>query len=137
VQDQFWKENISKFEEKDFQVCAMHMAAFCTGFLSCRPCLDGRKHGTPACGLFAARRGWPHRPAAFPLLQVLRVLLKLLETSREPKTLAVGCHDLGSFITHYPAGKGLVTGAPTSAPAYSWAPMSQAASRAPGCATQT
>lgn len=44
-------------------------------------------------------------------LQVLRVLLKLLETSREPKTLAVGCHDLGSFITHYPAGKGLVTGA--------------------------
>jgi hypothetical protein len=45
-------------------------------------------------------------------LQVLRVLLKLLETSRDAKTLAVGCHDLGCFITHYPAGKGLVTGAP-------------------------
>jgi V-ATPase subunit H len=43
--------------------------------------------------------------------QVLRVLLKLLETSRDAKTLAVGCHDLGCFITHYPAGKGLVTGA--------------------------
>ena len=42
--------------------------------------------------------------------QVLRVLLKLLETSRDAKTLAVGCHDLGCFITHYPAGKGLVTG---------------------------
>lgn len=39
------------------------------------------------------------------------MLLKLLETEREAKTLAVGCHDLGCFITHYPAGKGLVTGA--------------------------
>lgn len=42
---------------------------------------------------------------------MLRVLLKLLETGREPKTLAVGCYDLGQFITHYPAGKGIVTGA--------------------------
>lgn len=49
-------------------------------------------------------------------LQVLRVLLKLLETSRDAKTLAVGCHDLGAFITHYPAGKGLVTGAWLLAP---------------------
>ena len=43
--------------------------------------------------------------------QMLRVLLKLLESSREPRTLAVACHDLGQFITFYPAGKSIVTGA--------------------------
>ena len=57
---QFWKENVEKFEEKDFQI--------------------------------------------------LRVLLKLLEASRETRTLAVGCHDLGMFITHHPHGRSIVTG---------------------------
>lgn len=57
---QFWKENVEKFEEKDFQI--------------------------------------------------LRVLLKLLEASRETRTLAVGCHDLGMFITSHPHGRSIVTG---------------------------
>ena len=57
---QFWKENVEKFEEKDFQI--------------------------------------------------LRVLLKLLEASRETRTLAVGCHDLGKFITNHPHGRSIVTG---------------------------
>ena len=57
---QFWKENVEKFEEKDFQI--------------------------------------------------LRVLLKLLEASRETRTLAVGCHDLGMFITTHPHGRSIVTG---------------------------
>ncbi|KAL3157490.1 hypothetical protein ABBQ32_011954 [Trebouxia sp. C0010 RCD-2024] len=56
---QFWKENVEKFEEKDFQI--------------------------------------------------LRVLLKLLEASRETRTLAVGCHDLGMFITSHPHGRSIVT----------------------------
>lgn len=56
---QFWKENVEKFEEKDFQI--------------------------------------------------LRVLLKLLEASRETRTLAVGCHDLGMFITNHPHGRSIVT----------------------------
>ena len=43
--------------------------------------------------------------------QLLRVLIKLLEASREPRTLAVACHDLGEFATHYPAGRFLVRGA--------------------------
>lgn len=64
LQEQFWRENVGQFEERDFQV--------------------------------------------------LRVLLKLLESSREPRTLAVACHDLGQFITYYPAGKGVVTGAASS-----------------------
>jgi hypothetical protein len=34
--------------------------------------------------------------------------IKLLEASREPRTLAVACHDLGEFATHYPAGRFLV-----------------------------
>lgn len=57
--DVFWRENVDKFEEKDFQV--------------------------------------------------LRVLLKLIEASREVKTLAVGCHDLGMFILHHPQGRYIVT----------------------------
>lgn len=57
---QFWKENVEKFEEKDFQI--------------------------------------------------LRVLLKLLEASRETRTLAVGCHDLGKFIINHPHGRSIVTG---------------------------
>ena len=57
---QFWKENVEKFEEKDFQI--------------------------------------------------LRVLLKLLEASRETRTLAVGCHDLDMFITNHPHGRSIVTG---------------------------
>ena len=60
LQEQFWRENVGHFEEKDFQI--------------------------------------------------LRVLVKLLEAGREPRTLAVACHDLGHFITYYPGGKGIVTG---------------------------
>ncbi|KAK9811416.1 hypothetical protein WJX72_003647 [[Myrmecia] bisecta] len=56
--EQFWRENIDKFEDKDFQI--------------------------------------------------LRVLLKLLEASREVRTLAVGCHDLGNFIAYHPHGRQIV-----------------------------
>ncbi|GFR39893.1 hypothetical protein Agub_g398 [Astrephomene gubernaculifera] len=56
--DLFWRENVDKFEERDFQV--------------------------------------------------LRVLLKIIETSRDVKTLAVGCHDLGQFIIHHPQGRYIV-----------------------------
>lgn len=55
----FWRQNIDKFEDKDFQI--------------------------------------------------LRVLLKLIEASREMRTLAVGCHDLGQFITYHPQGRYIVT----------------------------
>ncbi len=48
--------------------------------------------------------------------QILRVLVKLLEAGREPRTLAVACHDLGQFITYYPGGKGVVTGGARRAP---------------------
>lgn len=40
--------------------------------------------------------------------RLLRMLVKLLEASQEPRTLAVACHDLGEFATHYPAGRFLV-----------------------------
>jgi V-type H+-transporting ATPase subunit H len=43
-------------------------------------------------------------------MQVLRVLLKLLETSRESRTLAVGASDLGNFISAHPHGRSIVTG---------------------------
>ncbi|MEW5299224.1 MAG: hypothetical protein WDW36_002259 [Sanguina aurantia] len=54
----FWKANIDKFEEKDFQI--------------------------------------------------LRVLLKLIEASREFRTQAVGCFDLGQFIQYHPQGRYIV-----------------------------
>lgn len=36
--------------------------------------------------------------------QLLRVLLKLLETSRDSTTLAVGCQDLAQFVSHISHG---------------------------------
>ena len=36
--------------------------------------------------------------------QLLRVLLKLLETSRDSATLAVGCNDLAQFVAHIAHG---------------------------------
>ena len=49
-----------------------------------------------------------HEPLCW--VQVLRVLLKLLETSRESRTLAVGASDLGNFISAHPHGRSIVTG---------------------------
>jgi len=40
--------------------------------------------------------------------QILRVLLKLMEVSKEPRTLAVSCHDLGQFMQHHSSGKHIV-----------------------------
>ncbi|KAK3269306.1 hypothetical protein CYMTET_22246, partial [Cymbomonas tetramitiformis] len=54
----FWRENVTKFEEKD--------------------------------------------------CKVLRVLLKLLEVSRDSRTLAVACHDVGQFMQHHSHGKFIV-----------------------------
>ncbi|KAL5707569.1 hypothetical protein ACHQM5_018459 [Ranunculus cassubicifolius] len=55
----FWRENISNFEENDFQI--------------------------------------------------LRVLVTILETSSDPRSLAVSCFDLSQFIQYHPAGRIIVT----------------------------
>ncbi len=36
--------------------------------------------------------------------QLLRVLMKLIETSRDTTTLAVACHDLAQIVAYYPHG---------------------------------
>lgn len=41
--------------------------------------------------------------------QLLRVLLKLLETSRDSTTLAVGCQDVAQFVSHISHGRGIVS----------------------------
>ncbi|KAI5648963.1 hypothetical protein M9H77_34968 [Catharanthus roseus] len=41
--------------------------------------------------------------------QILRVLLTILETSTDPRTLAVACFDLSQFIQIHPAGRVIVT----------------------------
>jgi V-type H+-transporting ATPase subunit H len=55
----FWRENVTSFEENDFQI--------------------------------------------------LRVLLTILDTSSDPRTLAVACYDLSQFIQIHPAGRIIVT----------------------------
>lgn len=42
--------------------------------------------------------------------QVLRLLLKLVDSSPEARTVAVGCSDLGMFITHHAQGRYIVNG---------------------------
>ncbi|KAG1680806.1 hypothetical protein FOA52_008139 [Chlamydomonas sp. UWO 241] len=56
--DVFWKENVEKFEDKDYAI--------------------------------------------------LRTLLKLVESSREPRTVAVGCSDIGHFVSVHPQGRYIV-----------------------------
>ncbi|GAV65499.1 V-ATPase_H_N domain-containing protein/V-ATPase_H_C domain-containing protein, partial [Cephalotus follicularis] len=41
--------------------------------------------------------------------QILRVLITILDTSNDPRTLAVACFDLSQFIQHHPAGRIIVT----------------------------
>ncbi|KAK9283842.1 hypothetical protein L1049_012096 [Liquidambar formosana] len=55
----FWRENITHFEENDFQI--------------------------------------------------LRVLITILDTSNDPRALAVACFDLSQFIVYHPAGRVIVT----------------------------
>lgn len=55
----FWRDNISNFEENDFQI--------------------------------------------------LRVLITILDTSSDPRALAVACFDLSQFIQYHPAGRVIVT----------------------------
>ncbi|KAL2249190.1 V-type proton ATPase subunit H-like [Sesamum indicum] len=55
----FWRENITNFEEHDFQI--------------------------------------------------LRVLITILDTASDPRTLAVACYDISQFIQYHPAGRIIVT----------------------------
>uniref|UniRef100_A0A2C9VCK6 V-type proton ATPase subunit H n=1 Tax=Manihot esculenta TaxID=3983 RepID=A0A2C9VCK6_MANES len=41
--------------------------------------------------------------------QILRVLITILDTSNDPRALAVACFDLSQFIQHHPAGRIIVT----------------------------
>jgi len=70
------------------------------------PCVVAAACGR--CGRLLPRCAYSCRHGA----QVLRVLLKLLETSRESRTLAVAASDLGRFIAAHPHGRNIVAGAP-------------------------
>jgi V-type H+-transporting ATPase subunit H len=41
-------------------------------------------------------------------VQVLRILITILDNSRDTKTLAVACHDIAQFIQVHPAGRGII-----------------------------
>ncbi|XP_072029376.1 V-type proton ATPase subunit H-like [Amphiura filiformis] len=40
--------------------------------------------------------------------ELLKILTKLLETSRDPLVLCVSAHDIGEYVRHYPRGKNIV-----------------------------
>jgi V-type H+-transporting ATPase subunit H len=40
--------------------------------------------------------------------ELLKILIKLLETSKDPLILSVAVHDLGEYVRHYPRGKTLI-----------------------------
>jgi V-type H+-transporting ATPase subunit H len=40
--------------------------------------------------------------------ELLKILIKLLETSKDPLILCVAVHDLGEYVRHYPRGKTLI-----------------------------
>ncbi|XP_065062983.1 V-type proton ATPase subunit H-like [Rhopilema esculentum] len=42
--------------------------------------------------------------------ELLRILVRLLETAKDPVILAVACHDLGEFVRLYPRGKPVFDG---------------------------
>lgn len=41
-------------------------------------------------------------------VKVLHICIKLLDNSRDPKTLAVTCNDIAEFIQIHPAGRGII-----------------------------
>ncbi|KAL4193727.1 hypothetical protein AMTRI_Chr06g200900 [Amborella trichopoda] len=41
--------------------------------------------------------------------QIVRVLLTILDTSTDPRALAVACYDLSQFIQYHPAGRGILS----------------------------
>lgn len=41
--------------------------------------------------------------------ELLKILIHLLESSKDPLVLSVACYDVGEFVRHYPRGKTCVT----------------------------
>jgi len=41
-------------------------------------------------------------------MQILRVLITILDTANDPKSLAIACSDLSQFIHHHPSGRFIV-----------------------------
>lgn len=69
--------------------------------------LSGRLEWSP---MHSSEKFWRENVELFEErdFQMLRVLLKLLEASRDSRTLAVGCFDLGQFVTFFPHGRQMV-----------------------------
>jgi len=40
--------------------------------------------------------------------QLLKILIHLIETSRDPLVISVACHDIGEYVRHYPRGKRVI-----------------------------
>ncbi|XP_060974736.1 V-type proton ATPase subunit H-like [Cannabis sativa] len=80
----FWSNNIAQFEENNFQVCSW--------FNFFRK--DTRSINYSNNNL---------------IMQILRVLITILDTSCDPRALAVACFDLAQFIKHHIDGRFIVT----------------------------
>jgi V-ATPase subunit H len=87
--------------------CGMHAAASMLSHVCCRA------NAVARCGTaqqMSGVRGVQENAVAMEETdrQIIRCLIKLLETSRDPKVLAVACHDLGSFAHAHPIGRYII-----------------------------
>ncbi|KAG8487157.1 hypothetical protein CXB51_020790 [Gossypium anomalum] len=94
----FWRDNVSCFEENDFQ---------CFGLLLCLITL--RRKVLPGLdNMQLPDDCLPIENIQVENRVVLRVLITIMETSSDPRALAVACFDLSQFIQHHPAGRVIV-----------------------------
>ncbi|CAB4271771.1 unnamed protein product [Prunus armeniaca] len=123
----FWRENVTNFEENDFSQFSgtekiLKIIWACQKM--CLPCFvgisaSGAPFMSPRIMLILGSRYSECASEDTPLfLQdslgfhgkvILRVLITILDTSSDPRALAVACFDISQFVQQHPAGRIIVT----------------------------
>ena len=77
--EKFWRENNMRLNEKNYELLKCENTTTTPDILK-----------TPHILCFVV---------------VVRILVKLLETSKDPLVLSVAAFDIGEYVRHYPRGK--------------------------------
>ncbi|CAK9162767.1 unnamed protein product [Ilex paraguariensis] len=101
----FWRDNITNFEENDFQSSSFGNQ-FSYWLVAPNDANTVAEWPLPRNYLERMQRAF--LPGS-PLFQILRVLVTILDSSSDPRTLAVACFDLSQFIQYHPAGRIILT----------------------------
>lgn len=78
-------------ESRDTELLS-NVISHCCWFSVCHDCFMMHGCNIPPC----------------PCMQILRVLITILDTSNDPRSLAVTCFDLSQFIQYHPSGRIIV-----------------------------